>query len=91
MTERSKAWAFRYNSEEDPAPRLLASGQGHLARKILELAREAGVPVLRDPDLAVTLEAMRVGDWIPVELFEAFAGLLAGLYRINRNWAGGRK
>ena len=39
--------ALRYTG--DGAPQVVAAGKGHLAAQILERAREAGVPVHRDP------------------------------------------
>ena len=82
-----RAFAFRYDSGE-PAPKLLASGRGFQARKILEIATAAGVPVVEDPDLAVIAETMQVGDWIPEQLYLAFAELLAGIYTLNKKDVG---
>lgn len=79
-----RAFAFGYDSSE-PAPKLLASGRGSRAREILEIAEEAGVPVVADPDLTEIVGAMQVGDWIPEQLFEAFAELLAGIYALNND------
>ena len=39
---RKKAVALRYDPSKDPAPRLVGKGQGHIAEKILEIAREYG-------------------------------------------------
>ena len=61
----------------------MAKGQGCLADRILELARQHGVPVQRDPDLLATLEPLDVNRLIPPELFQAVAIVLAALYRAN--------
>lgn len=79
-----RAFAFGYDKEE-PAPRLLAAGKGWKARRILEIAEQAGVPLVVDPDLAELVDTLRVGDWIPEALFQAFAELMAGIYRLNKN------
>jgi flagellar biosynthesis protein len=67
----------------------VARGEGLLAERILELAREHGVSVSRDPDLLAALEPLDVGRLIPPELFQAVALLLAALYRANSKLPGG--
>lgn len=87
MTKRPRAVALRYHPEApflDAAPRLVAKGRGLLADRILDLAREHGVPVERDPDLLEALEPLDVDMMIPPELFQAVAVMLAALYRANR-------
>ena len=51
-----RATALRYEGEG--APRVVASGRGALARRIVELAEEAGVPVKRDAALAESLSRL---------------------------------
>lgn len=90
--QRTRAAALRYQPEDpfrDAAPRLVAKGEGLLADRILELAREHGVSVSRDPDLLAALEPLDVGRMIPPELFQAVAILLAALYRANTQLPGG--
>lgn len=84
---RLSAVALRYQPEApflDAAPRLVAKGQGMLAERILELAREHKIPVEQDADLVALLEPLDVNRVIPPELFQAVAILLATLYRANR-------
>ncbi len=70
------ACALRYESGEDEAPVLLASGHGDLAKRIVEAARQYGVPILRDVPLARALVELEVGDEIPEALYEAVAEIL---------------
>jgi type III secretion protein U len=71
------ACALRYDEEEgDEAPLVLASGQGDLARRIVEAARAYGVPVLQDIPLARALVELEVGSAIPEALYEAVAEIL---------------
>ena len=84
--QRPRAAALRYQPEDpfrDAAPRLVAKGEGLLADRILELARQHGVSITRDPDLLTALEPLDIGRLIPPELFQAVALLLAALYRAN--------
>jgi flagellar biosynthesis protein FlhB len=71
------ACALRYDEEDgDEAPVLVAAGEGDLARRILEAARQYGVPVVRDVPLARALIELEVGAEIPEALYEAVAEIL---------------
>ncbi|EHM09575.1 uncharacterized protein, cytoplasmic domain of flagellar protein FhlB like protein [Thermanaerovibrio velox DSM 12556] len=85
-----KAAALRYDEDRDAAPVLVASGRGHLAEKILELAREARVPIVEDAALVSALLALEVGDEIPPELYGAVAKVLAFVMEMERRASGGR-
>lgn len=83
-TADKKAVALTYTPETaDSAPVVSASGEGHLAERILEVARESGVPIHRDADLIQLLAATEVGDEIPVEAFIAVAEVLRYVYQAN--------
>ena len=84
---RKRAVALRYQAEDDPAPRVLAKGQGALADRILSIAREEGIHVQEDPDLLMLLAKLEVNDTIPEELYRAVAEVLAFVYRLNRGMA----
>ena len=58
------------------APEVLAKGQDELAQRMIQAAREAGVPVLRDVPLAHGLFALEEGQEIPEALYEAVAIVL---------------
>ncbi|MBD5395422.1 MAG: flagellar biosynthesis protein FlhB [Lachnospiraceae bacterium] len=70
-----QAIALSYNPEED-APKVIASGRGALAERIIEKAKEAEVPVHRDDSLAETLSRLEIGEMIPPELYEVVAEIL---------------
>lgn len=86
-SDRPRAVALRYAREDMPAPRVSAKGTGELARRILAVARENGVPVREDPDLLELLSACDLGQEIPGELYHAVAELLAFLHRLNSDEA----
>jgi len=85
---RRAAVALRYRREEAPAPVVTASGRGRAADRILDLAREHGIAVREDPDLAVALAALDLGAAIPPELYAVIAEVLAWAYRANAEFAG---
>lgn len=70
-----QAIALEYDPS-DEAPRVIASGRGVLAERIIERARENDVPVHRDDKLADTLSKLDIGDMIPPELYEVVAEIL---------------
>ena len=60
----------------DDAPRVIASGTGILAEKIIEKAKESNVPIHEDDKLAQTLSKLEIGEMIPPELYEVVAEIL---------------
>ena len=70
-----QAIALEYDPS-DEAPRVVASGKGILADKIIEKARESSVPIHRDDKLADTLSRLEIGEMIPPELYEVVAEIL---------------
>ena len=83
MPEREKAVAVGYDPAM-PAPQVLARGSGTAARRIVELARENGIPLHEDADMVEVLQVLGEGECVPVELYEAFAVLLSSLYNVNQ-------
>jgi len=77
------AVALHYEENEDAAPRVVAKGAGHLADRIVEIARRHGVPVKEDPDLAALLSQLDLNTQIPPELYRAVAEVLAFVYRLS--------
>ncbi|MEE5989784.1 MAG: EscU/YscU/HrcU family type III secretion system export apparatus switch protein [Lachnospiraceae bacterium] len=73
--KRKTAIALEYDPE-DAAPKILASGQGVIADKIIEKAKEAKIPVHKDGRLADTLSRLEIGEMIPPELYEVVAEIL---------------
>ena len=70
-----QAIALEYNPSED-APKVIASGQGALAERIIEKAKESNVPLHRDDSLAETLSRLEIGEMIPPELYEVVAEIV---------------
>jgi len=85
--EISRAAAISYDPVDNDAPILAAFGEGHVAQKIVEIAKESGVPVLPDPNLASMLSKISVGDEISPELYEAVAKVLTFVSEIDKSYA----
>lgn len=75
MTVR-KSIALQYNNLL-PAPFVLAKGKGELAAKLLALAKEHGVDVVEEADLAESLFWLDIGEFIPEQFYSAVAEILA--------------
>lgn len=68
----------------DEAPKILASGRGYIAEKMIETARDANVPLHQDAPLAETLSKLEIGDYIPAELYEVVAEILVFVDQMDR-------
>ncbi|HHN63894.1 MAG TPA: EscU/YscU/HrcU family type III secretion system export apparatus switch protein [Nitrospirae bacterium] len=81
---RKKAAALRYDRGRDSAPRLVAKGRGYLAEKIIEIAKERGIPIQEDRELVEILSTLDLYREIPPELYRAVAEILAYIYRVSK-------
>lgn len=70
-----QAIALEYDPS-DEAPKVVATGRGLLAERIIERAKESDVPIHRDDKLADTLSRLQIGEMIPPELYEVVAEIL---------------
>ena len=71
------AIALNYQEGETPLPLVMAKGEGALAQRMIDAARAAGVPVMRNIPLAHALfDTAEVNQYIPSDLIEPVAALL---------------
>ena len=80
------AAAVRYDAAKDDAPRLTAKGKGHVAERIIELARQHDIPVRSDKALIQILSQLDIDQHIPPELYKAVAEILAFVYSANEKY-----
>lgn len=81
---RLRAAALRYDATQDDAPKLAAKGSGKIAERIIEIAREHGIPVHEDRDLVAVLSQLDVNKEVPEGMYKAVAEVLAFVYRLNQ-------
>ena len=79
-----KAVAVKYDNKSMSAPQVVAKGEGFIARKIVERAIEADVPIVEDAALVSALISLELGEEIPSELYEVVARVLAWVYRLDK-------
>lgn len=82
-TKNRTAVAVSYEPNDD-APKVIASGKGYLADKIIEKAKETNIPLHKDSKLADTLSKLEIGDMIPPELYDVVAEILVFVDRLDR-------
>ena len=81
---RRVAAALAFDPEKDSVPTIKAVGQGQMARKIIETAKENDVPVVKDESLAESLATLNIGQAIPPELYEVVARLLIFISKLDQ-------
>ncbi|MCD6035852.1 MAG: hypothetical protein K0R63_1593 [Rickettsiales bacterium] len=84
--EERIAIALGYERDSDPAPHVVATGKGYIAEQILAIAREQGIEVHENRELAEILSVLDVDTMIPVEAYAAVAEILAYVYRTNAQY-----
>lgn len=81
--------ALKYDPEKYAAPILVAAGRDHMAFKIREVAKKAGVPLVENKPLARAIfKTLKVGQVIPRELFQAVAEVLAYVFKLKKRAEG---
>ena len=68
----------------DVAPKILATGKGELAERIIKKGQEEDVPLYKDHKLANTLSKLEIGDSIPPELYDVVAEILVFVDDMDR-------
>jgi len=70
-----KAVALSYTTDV-PAPFITGRGAGRIAERILDIAAEHDIPVVRDDILSNTLFLLNPGEYIPEEVY----GIVAEIF-----------
>lgn len=84
--EIKQAAALRYSPETDAAPKIIATGKGIVAEKIIEKAQEKDIPIYKDSNLAKTLSALGIGNEIPPEIYEVVAEILIFVGSVDKSY-----
>lgn len=81
----NKAVALKYDPDSSEAPVVIASGCGHSAERIIDVAEKMGIPVYRDDSAASLMCMLQVGSSIPPELYQVVAGIYCHLLEVSAN------
>lgn len=79
---KDKAVALKY-SKEDISPKVIAKGQGVVAKNILSKALNEDITVYEDRDLVDKLMQLDIDETIPEELYEAVAEIIFYVYSLD--------
>lgn len=84
MNHKHKSAALlRYRRDVDNAPILLGIGHGDFAQRIINIAREHDIEIIKNPDLLAAIEHLKPGSQIPEHLFMVMAEVFAFLYQLR--------
>ncbi len=84
------AIAINYDPESTPVPIVSAKGEDIIALAMREAAEEAGVPILRNIDLARTLHArVPLESIVPMDMFEVIAQVIIWAKQVQEARASG--
>ena len=81
--KKKKAVALSYDPS-NAAPQVVAAGQGAVAERIIDKAKESDIATYKDEGLADTLLKLEVGDMIPPELYGVVAEVLVYVDRMDK-------
>lgn len=82
---RRAAVALTYDMHQRiGAPTVVAKGYNQTAQRILELARQAGIPVTASEELAQALMHVELDREIPPELYAAVAEILVWIWKLQQ-------
>lgn len=82
--KNQKAVALGYDEKKDDAPKVLASGKGLIAEKIIEIARDNNIPMHKDTDLVEILSLLEIDESIPIEVYSVVAKIFTYIYEQNK-------
>jgi len=80
------AVALKYQTDAGTAPKVTAKGEGLVAERIIELAKQNQVPIKEDPDLVQILSEVDINKEIPPSVYKVVAELLAFVYKLNTKY-----
>lgn len=82
--QRKKAVALKYDTHQNSAPKVAATGKGLTAENIIQKAKENDVPVMEDSSLVELLGQLDMNQTIPEELYQAVAEVFAFIYKTDQ-------
>jgi len=83
MKARTKAAALAYEEKESSAPKVVAKGEGELARKIIEKAQAFDIPLFQNEMLINALIHTEIDATIEPKLYESVVEVYVWLQKLS--------
>lgn len=91
MRKIKSAAALGYEPGKDTAPKVIASGRGHVAEKIIKIAKDNDIPLFEDELSANVLCSLPLNSEIPDSLYQTIAEIYAFILHMEAKSSGGEK
>lgn len=82
MKKVKKAAVLKYE-ENIEAPMVTAKGKGTVADNIIKVSEENNIPIVFNEEMADLLSNVDVGEYIPGELYQAVAEVIAFVMQLD--------
>ncbi len=82
-SEIKKAVALGYDIDKDHAPKVLAKGEGAIAKNIVKIAQDNEIPIKKDEDLVELLSAIDIEKEIPSSMYKAVSEIFSFIYDLT--------
>ena len=76
-----QAVAMKYKAYEDNAPKVIAKGNGEIAKKIIQKAKEYDIAIFQNPELTQMLMNVEIDEEVPPKLYEAVVEVFVWLHK----------
>ncbi|WP_338449529.1 EscU/YscU/HrcU family type III secretion system export apparatus switch protein [Niallia oryzisoli] len=81
-----QAAVIKYDEASGKAPVVVAQGKGHVAKQIIDLAKENNIHMQEDSTLVANLLDMDLGDNIPPQLYSVMSEILLLIEEMERKY-----
>jgi flagellar biosynthetic protein FlhB len=85
------AAAILYERGKSGAPVVVAKGKNLIAEQLKTIAKEEGIPIIRNISLAHALNKVELEEQVPEELYQAVAEVLNFVYKLEQQQGGRRR
>jgi flagellar biosynthesis protein len=87
MSNSKKAVALRYKQGTDHAPKVVAKGVDSIARRIIEIAEEENIPIVKSEKAVEEFYGLDLDEEIPPEMYEIAAEIIAFVYKLDKEFS----
>jgi flagellar biosynthesis protein len=79
-----KVVAIKYKELHDDVPSVIAKGIGKIADKIIEIAKENNIPILKNTKVVNELYSLDIPSDIPEDMYFIVAKIIAYTLKLNK-------